>query len=234
MKNKILIFSATFNESGNIRDLLNSIDKLNLELDILIIDDNSPDKTSEIIKQYALEKSNIKLIVRNKKEGLDTAHKFAFKYSIENNYEYLITLDADLSHDPNEIPIFIKELKNNDFVIGSRYMKGGKTDITGWRLLLSYVANRFIKFIFGINCNEFTSSFRAFNLTRLKKFDLNIISSKGYSFFMETIYQIDKNNFVIKEIPIHARQRSKGKSKIARVEIFRTIINIFRLKLKQK
>ena len=148
MKNKILIFSATFNESENIRDLLNSIEKLNLKLDILIIDDNSPDKTSEIIKQYALEKSNIKLIVRNKKEGLDTAHKFAFKYSIENNYEYLITLDADLSHDPNEIPIFIKELKNNDFVIGSRYMKGGKTDITGWRLLLSYVANRFIKFIF--------------------------------------------------------------------------------------
>ena len=83
MKNKILIFSATFNESENIRDLLNSIDKLNLELDILIIDDNSPDKTSEVIKQYAMGKTNIKLIVRNGKEGLDTAHKLAFQYSIE-------------------------------------------------------------------------------------------------------------------------------------------------------
>ena len=150
MKNKILIFSATFNESENIRDLLNSIDKLNLELDILIIDDNSPDKTSEIIKQYAIEKSHIKLIVRKKKEGLDTAHKFAFKYSIENNYEYLITLDADLSHDPNEIPIFMKELKNNDFVIGSRYMKGGGSNMKGIRLFLSYFGNRFIQFIFNI------------------------------------------------------------------------------------
>ena len=114
MKNKILIFTATYNERENIRDLLNSIDKLKLELDILIIDDNSPDQTSEIIKQYNLEKNNIKLIVRNKKEGLDTAHKLAFKYSIENNYEHLITLDADLSHDPKEIPTFIKEL--NDLV----------------------------------------------------------------------------------------------------------------------
>ena len=99
------------------------IDQVDFKLDILIIDDNSPDKTSEVIKQYAAEKTNIKLIIRNGKEGLDTAHKFAFKYSIENNYEYLITLDADLSHDPNEIPIFIKELKDNDFVIGSRYIK---------------------------------------------------------------------------------------------------------------
>ena len=117
MKNKILIFSATYNESENIRELLYSIDKLNLELDVLIIDDNSPDHTSQIIKEYEAKKDNIKLIVRNKKEGLDTAHKFAFRYSIKNNYEYLITLDADLSHDPNEIPKFIHQLKNNDFVI---------------------------------------------------------------------------------------------------------------------
>ena len=198
MKNKILIFSATFNESENIRDLLNSIDKLNLELDILIIDDNSPDKTSEIIKQYALEKSNIKLIIRNKKEGLDSAHKFAFKYSIENNYEYLITLDADLSHDPKEIPKFIKELKENDFVIGSRYIKGGGVDMKGFRLFLSYFGNRFIKFIFNINCDEFTTSYRGFNLKSFKNFDFQNISSKGYSFFMEMVYLISKEGFLIK------------------------------------
>ena len=233
MKNKILIFSATFNESENIRNLLNSIDKLNLELDILIIDDNSPDKTSEIIKNYAMKKSHIKLIVRNKKEGLDTAHKLAFKYSIENNYEYLITLDADLSHDPNEIPIFIKELKNNDFVIGSRYMKGGGCNMKGIRLFLSYFGNRFIQFIFNINCNEFTTSYRGFNLRRFKNFNLDNVSSKGYSFFMETIFLIHKEGILIKEIPIFFKDRSKGKSKIPNIELFRTFINLFKLKFFQ-
>jgi len=230
MKNKILIFSATFNESENIRDLLNSIDKLNLELDILIIDDNSPDKTSEIIKQYALEKSNIKLIVRNKKEGLDTAHKFAFKYSIENNYEYLITLDADLSHDPNEIPIFIKELKINDFVIGSRYIKGGGSTMKGTRLFLSHFGNKFIKFIFNINCNDYTSSYRGYNLKRFKNFDFQNISSKGYSFFMEMIYRIHKEGILIREIPIYLKDRIIGQSKIPRLELPRTFINLFKLK----
>ena len=230
MKNKILIFSATFNESENIRDLLNSIDKLNLELDILIIDDNSPDKTSEIIKQYALEKSNIKLIVRNKKEGLDTAHKFAFKYSIENNYEYLITLDADLSHDPNEIPIFMKELENNDFVIGSRYIEGGGSTMRGPRLFLSYFGNKFIKFILNINCNEYTSSYRGFNLKRFKNFDFQNISSKGYSFFMVMIYRIHKEGIFIREIPIYLKDRIIGQSKIPRLELPRTFINLFKLK----
>ena len=230
MKNKILIFTATFNESENIRNLLNSINKLDLELDILIIDDNSPDKTFEVIKQYALEKNNIKLIVRNKKEGLDTAHKIAFKYSIENNYEYLITLDADLSHDPNEIPIFIKELNNNDFVIGSRYVKGGDSNMKGIRLLLSYFGNRFIQFIFNINCNEFTTSYRGFNLRRFKNFNLDNVTSKGYSFFMETIYLIHKEGITIREIPIFFKDRSKGKSKIPKIELFRTLINLFKLK----
>ena len=230
MKNKILIFSATFNESGNIRDLLNSIDKLNLELDILIIDDNSPDKTSEVIKQYAMEKTNIKLIIRNGKEGLDTAHKFAFKYSVENNYEYLITLDADLSHDPNDIPIFMKELENNDFVIGSRYIEGGGSTMRGTRLFLSYFGNKFIKFILNINSNEYTSSYRGFNLKRFKNFDFQNISSKGYSFFMEMIYRIHKEGILIREIPIYLKDRIIGQSKIPRLELPRTFINLFKLK----
>ena len=230
MKNKILIFSATFNESENIRDLLNSIDKLNLELDILIIDDNSPDKTSEVIKQYAAERTNIKLIIRNGKEGLDTAHKFAFKYSVENNYEHLITLDADLSHDPNEIPIFMKELENNDFVIGSRYIEGGGSTMRGTRLFLSYTGNKFIKFILNINSNEYTSSYRGFNLNRFKNFDFQNISSKGYSFFMEMIYRIHKEGIFIREIPIYLKDRIIGQSKIPRLELPRTFINLFKLK----
>ena len=157
MKNKILIFTATYNESENIVDFLDCIKNLNLQVDILVVDDSSPDKTWEIIQNYSKDKKNIYLIIRKKKEGLDTAHKIAFEYALKNNYEYLITLDADLSHDPKIIPKFIEELKTNTFVIGSRYMKGGECGMTGWRLFLSYFGNKFIKFIFKINCNEFTT-----------------------------------------------------------------------------
>ena len=233
MTNKILIFSATFNEAENIEEFLSTIEHLNLNLDILIIDDYSPDGTWKIIENYSKNKKNIKLIVRNKKEGLDTAHKTAFEYAIDNNYEFLITLDADLSHDPKKIPEFINELKTNSFVIGSRYMTGGKCDMTGLRLFLSYYGNKFIKFIFNINCTEFTTSFRGFNLLKLNNFHLKNISSKGYSFFMETIYQINKNGINIKQIPIYFKDRKKGKSKIPKVELLRTLTNIIKLKLKK-
>ena len=232
MEKKTLIFTATYNEAENIKDFLKIIDNLNLKADILIIDDNSPDGTSRIIEDYKKNKENLNLITRNGKLGLDTAHKDAYDFGIQNNYEYLITLDADLTHDPKKIPEFISELNNdNIFVIGSRYMKEGKTDMKGLRFLLSFFGNKFIKFILNINCSEFTSSFRAFNLKKLGSFHLKIVSSKGYSFFMETLYQINKQGITIREIPIHARQRDKGESKIAKIEILRTFKNLFKLKL---
>ena len=232
MEKKTLIFTATYNEAENIKDFLKIIDNLNLKADILIIDDNSPDGTSGIIEDYKTNIKNLNLITRSGKLGLDTAHKAAYDFGIQNNYEYLITLEADLTHDPKKIPEFISELNNdNVFVIGSRYMKEGKTDMKGLRFLLSFFGNKFIKFILNINCSEFTSSFRAFNLKKLGSFHLKIVSSKGYSFFMESLYQINKQGITIREIPIHARQRDKGESKIAKIEILRTFKNLFKLKL---
>ena len=230
MKSKILIFSATYNESKNIALFLKSIDELNLNADLLIIDDNSPDKTWQIIQDCSKNKKNINLIIRDRKEGLDTAHKIAYKYCIDNNYEFLITLDADLTHDPKKIPEFINELEKNPFVLGSRFVKGGSFDSIGWRRALSIFGNKFIKIIFNIDCHEFTTAFRGYNLKKLKDFDLREVKSKGYSFFMETIYLINKKKIPIKEIPFHARMRYRGTSKIERVEIFRTLINVFRLK----
>ena len=230
MKSKILIFSATYNEAKNITLLIKAIEELNLNVDILIIDDNSPDKTWKIVQDYSKNKKNIYLIIRDKKMGLDTAHKLAFEYSINNNYDFLITIDADLTHDPKKIPEFINELEKNPFVLGSRYVKGGSTDAKGWRLFLSYFGNRFFKIIFNIDCNEYTTAFRGYNLKKLKDFDLRNIKSKGYSFFMETIYLIDKKKIPIKEIPFYARLRYGGKSKIERIEILRTLVNVFRLK----
>ena len=233
MEKKVLIFAATYNEAENINFFIEKILELNINLDLLIIDDNSPDKTWEIVDNYAQKNKNIKLIKRETKLGLDTAHKLAFNYAKEHNYDYLITLDADLSHDPTKIPYFLSELENQSFVIGSRYMKNGKNEMKLARYLLSAFGNKIIKFILGINCSEFTSSYRGFNLNIIKNFDINKVSSKGYSFFMETVYLINFTGNGIKQIPIRFRDRAKGNSKIPKIELFRTLKNLFILKTRK-
>ncbi len=233
MEKKILIFAATYNEAENIKNFIEKILELNINLDLLIIDDNSPDKTWEIVNNYKKNNKNIVLIKRKGKEGLDTAHKFAFNYAKEHNYNYLVTLDADLSHDPTKIPDFLDELKDEPFVIGSRYIKDGKNEMKLKRYILSVVGNKIIKFVLGINCDEFTSAYRGFNLNMLKNFDIDGVSSRGYSFFMETVYLLDSAGYNIKQIPIKFYDRLKGVSKIPKVEIFRTLKNLFLLKFKK-
>ena len=233
MEKKILIFAATYNEAGNIKNFIEKILELNINLDLLIIDDNSPDKTWEIVNNYKKNNKNIVLIKRKGKEGLDTAHKLAFNYAKEHNYNYLVTIDADLSHDPTKIPDFLNELKDQPFVIGSRYIKDGKNEMKLKRYILSVGGNKIIKFVLGINCDEFTCAYRGFNLNMLKNFDIDGVSSRGYSFFMETIYLLDSAGYNIKQIPIKFYDRLKGVSKIPKVEIFRTLKNLFLLKFKK-
>ena len=139
-------------------------------------------------------------------------------------------MDADLSHDPKVIPKFINELKTNVFVLGSRYIKGGKCDMHGFRFFLSYFGNKIIKFLLNIDCNEFTSAYRGFNLKKLKDFHFKNISAKGYSFFMETIFQIHNKGIIINQIPIYFADRKEGKSKIPKIEVFRTLLNVLKLK----
>ena len=229
MKNNTLVFTATFNESENIKHFLDkALDVKNI--DILIVDDNSPDGTAKIIEDFQKKYRNIKLIVRKGKEGLDTAHKLAYKYAKEEGYKNLITMDADLSHDPSKIPMFIDELNSNSFVIGSRYIEGGRNETKLSRYLLSIVGNKIIKIVLGINCEEFTTSYRAFNLSKLNNFDIYKINAQGYSFFMETIYQIHKSGYLIKQVPIIFADRKKGVSKIPKIETLRTLKNLFVLK----
>lgn len=229
---KILIGTATYNELTNIEILINKINNLKLNLDIIIVDDSSPDGTSKKIKELKTKFSNIILLKRKNKTGLDTAHKTIFKYANHNKYRYLITLDADLSHDPRLIKVFLKKIKNYDTILGSRYIKGGKNELTGWRFLISKYGNLIIKKILNSKLNEFTTSYRCFDLKKLKNFDLKGVKAKGYSFFMNTVYLLEKNNYNIKEIPIKFHQRKKGKSKIPKIEIFRTILNLFIIKFK--
>ena len=232
-KKKILIFTATYNEAENIRNLIYKIKKFNSNSHILIIDDNSPDGTGKIVQKISNNTKNLKLITRTTKRGLDSAHKLAYNFALKNNYDYLITMDADFSHNPKIIKNFLKFLPEFSFVIGSRYIKGGKCLMKGKRLILSKYGNFFIRKILGINLSEFTTSFRGFNLKNLKNFNLNQINSKGYSFFMGTVVEIYNRRFRIKEIPIIFKDRSKGVSKIPKFEIFRTLKNLFLFKLRK-
>ena len=233
-KKKILIFTATYNEKENIENLIDSINNINPEVDIFIIDDKSPDNTYDIIKDLQKKYKNISLKIRSSKSGLDTAHKEAYEYAILNNYDYLITMDADLSHDPKEINNFIHYLVEFPFVIGSRYIEGGNCLMSGKRLIMSKFGNKLIKKVLQINSNEFTTSYRGFNISKLSNFHLNNVKNKGYSFFMGTLFEIDRLGYKIKEIPIIFKDRQKGLSKIPKIEIFRTMKNLFILFLKKK
>ena len=231
-KNNILIFTATYNESENIKKLIININKNN-NIDILVIDDSSPDQTFKILVKLKKKYRNIKLIKRKKKLGLDTAHKYAFNYARKNKYKKFITLDADLSHDPFKIKKFIKLLDKNEFVIGSRYMRGGKCLMKKNRFLVSKYGNLLIKFIFNTNCSEFTTSYRGFNIEKLKRFNLNSVRATGYSFFMGTIIELIRLGYKITETPIIFRDRLHGKSKIEKIELLRTIYYLIYLKLKK-
>ncbi len=229
-KKKILIFTATYNEKDNIENLIHSINSNSSEVDIFVIDDHSPDLTYNKIENLQKEYCNIYLKVRNSKSGLDTAHKEAYEYALLHNYDYLITMDADLSHDPKEINNFIYYLNEFPFVIGSRYISGGKCLMSGRRLIMSKFGNKLIKKVLQINSNEFTTSFRGFNLTKLKNFHLKQVKNKGYSFFMGTLFEINKLGYEIKEIPIIFKDRVYGDSKMSGSIIFEAIFGLIKLK----
>ena len=232
MNKKILIGTGTYNEANNIKTFLNSILKIKINLDILIVDDSSPDGTSKIINDFKKKNKNIFLISRENKQGLDTAHKLIYNHAIKNNYDYLITMDADMSHDPNDIIRFLDEINYYHCVIGSRYIDGGQNQLRGYRYLLSKYGNLFIKNFLNLDLSEYTTSFRCFNLKKLDNFNFNLVKGKGYSFFLHSIYIILNLNFSVKEIPIIMYERNEGVSKIPKIELLRTLILVFLLKFK--
>ncbi len=230
---KTLVFTATYNEKDNIENFINKIFEINNNIKLLIIDDNSPDKTYEILENISKKNDNLILIKREKKLGLNTAHIMAYEYALKNAYDKLITLDADFSHDPKEITKIISYLDEYDFVIGSRYVNGGKNVQPLFRYLISYLGNKLIKFLLKSNFNEFTTSYRGFNLKKLNNFNLNQIKGNGYSFFMETVIVLERLKFKSFEFPIHFKDRIYGKSKIPKIEIFRTFKNLISLYFKK-
>ena len=231
---KILVIIPTYNESQNIGNLINVIDSLDINLDFLIIDDNSPDRTYDIVKKIMKENSRVNLIVQDKKAGLGTAYKKGFNWAIINNYDKIIQIDADMSHDPNSIPQLIKESQQNDLIIGSRYIKG--VNVVNWpmsRLLLSYFANIYVKILTWMPVNDSTSGYKCISIEVLKSIDLSKVQSQGYSFQIEINFLAYVKGFKIKEIPIIFHDRTVGESKMSKSIILEAIFMVPRLALKR-
>jgi len=218
---KLLVFAATYNEAQNIPLLLADIWAVMPRADVLIVDDHSPDGTGRLLDEISQGDQRLKVIHRPRKLGLGSAHYLAMIYAMRSQYDLLVTMDADLSHDPKDIPRLVQGLGDGDFLIGSRYAPGGKCDYVGYRKELSRIANVLARVMMRINIHEFTTSFRVFNVESLKKVKFNWIGNFGYSFFLESVVRLHANGLKLKEEPIHFYNRHSGKSKIPSLEIFR-------------
>ncbi len=229
---KTLIIIPTYNEAKNIKRLIEEIFKLDLDINILIIDDNSPDGTGNIVEEVAKRDHKVNLIKREGKMGLGTAYVTGFKYAIDNKYDYIFEMDADFSHDPKEIPNFLEKIKECDLVIGSRYIKG--VNVINWplrRLILSYGANIYTRFITGLPIKDSTSGYKCFKRKVLENIDLNSIHSGGYSFQIEMNYKTWKKDFKIAEIPIIFVDRTEGKSKMSKKIVREAIWMVWKLRI---
>ncbi|MEI6167170.1 MAG: polyprenol monophosphomannose synthase [bacterium] len=220
MVNKTLIFTATYNESENIVPLCTYILGLDPGYDMLVVDDNSPDGTGRLLDELVAKNPRLKVIHRSGKMGLGSAHEYAMKYAVQLDYEALVTMDADFSHNPEDIPRLLQAIENVDFVTGSRYMDGGTCNYSGYRRVVSICANWWARRLLGIPLHEMTTSFRVFRVDFLRCVDYGAIKSNGYSFFMEIVFRLSRMGARMSEVPINFSDRRAGASKIPPFEIF--------------
>lgn len=227
-----LVVTPTYNEKQNIPHLIEAIFSLQIpNLDLMIVDDNSPDGTAQIVKKLQAKYPNLHLMIREQKMGLGSAYVAGFQKALEKDYDYLFEMDADFSHDPQEIPNFLLAIQDNDLVIGSRYIRG--VNVINWplsRLILSYGANVYTRVITGMKINDSTSGFKCYRRQVLETINLQKVSSDGYSFQMEMNFKAFKLGFRIKEIPIIFVDRVVGNSKMSKKIIREAIWVVWRLR----
>lgn len=229
---KTLIISPTYNERKNIKQLVNMVIGENPELHLLIVDDNSPDGTSEKVKKLQTEYKNLFLETRPKKSGLGTAYIFGFKWALEKKYDNIIQMDADLSHNPKDLPRMVNNLQKYDLIIGSRYING--ISVVNWplrRLMLSYGANAYSRVITGMPIMDGTGGFKAWRSSVLSSIDLDSVKSQGYSFQIEMNFRAWVKKFNIKEIPIIFSDRTIGQSKMSKTIVYEAIFMVWRLRI---
>lgn len=232
---RILVIIPTYNESENIPkiipDVLQHSDDKN-EFNVLVVDDNSPDGTAQIVKD--LNNKNVFLIEREGKLGLGTAYVRGFKFAIENEFDLVFEMDADFSHDPKYLPEFLEKIDEGyDMVIGSRYVQG--ISVLNWpmgRLLLSYLANIYTRVVTGLKVKDTTAGFACYKVPSLAQIELDKVRSNGYSFQIEMKFKMMKKGFKLIEIPILFIDRRAGESKMSRKVVYEAYFMVWKLKLK--
>ncbi len=230
---KILIIIPTYNEIENIEILIKEIYAIDSAIDILIVDDNSPDGTGKQVRKLKDHYNNLFLIEREGKLGLGTAYVAGFKFALKNGYSIIFEMDADFSHDPKEIPNFLDAVKDSDLVIGSRYIKG--VNVVNWplsSLLFSYFANKYTRFVTGLPLYDSTGGYKCFRRQVLEAINLEEVRSGGYSFQIEMSFKAWKKGFQLKEIPIIFIDRAVGKSKMSKQIIREAVWMVWKLKFK--
>jgi len=228
-----VVIIPTYNEKENIKTVIEKLENLNIDLDILIIDDNSPDGTPAIIKELQKSHKNIFMIERPGKMGLGTAYVKGFRWALDKGYQYILEMDADLSHNPEDVPHLIDACKKGaDLVIGSRYCDG--VNVINWpikRLLLSYGANLYTRIITRMPVKDATAGYKCFNRKVLESIDLDRIKSSGYSFQIEMNFRAWKKGFSISEVSIIFIERSEGHSKMSKGIVWEAVFMVWKLNL---
>jgi dolichol-phosphate mannosyltransferase len=230
---KLLVFAPCYNECGNIGPLIDQVVQELPDADFLIVDDNSPDGTGDIIAEKKNVYPQITAVQRPRKLGIGSAHKYALFYAMREGYDTLVTMDADFSHDPRQIRNLLLAHGDNVFVTGSRYCKGGKSDYTGYRDLVSRMGNFAARIALGVPLRELTTSFRVFDVNSLRRIPLRQINAAGYSYGVQLVYHLRKAGVELREVPIHFVDRTHGKSKIPRLQILISAIDLVSLALQR-
>jgi dolichol-phosphate mannosyltransferase len=231
---KNLVIIPTYNEEENIRSIIETVSRLSVEFDILIVDDNSPDGTGEIVDNLCKTATNLHLIRREGKLGLGTAYISGFKWAIENGYDIICEMDADFSHDPNDLVRLHQScLDGADLAIGSRYISG--VNVVNWplgRVLMSYAASIYVRIVTGLKVKDTTAGFKAYRRVVLETINLDEIRSKGYAFQIEMKFTAWKFGFVIEEIPIVFTDRRLGTSKMSGGIFNEALWGVLKMKLR--
>tara|TARA_B100000315_G_scaffold257604_1_gene306987 strand:+ start:20170 stop:20886 length:717 start_codon:yes stop_codon:yes gene_type:complete len=229
---KIIIITPTYNERQNIGELVEKVFKINPDYHLLVVDDNSPDGTADYTRDLQKRYDRLHLIEREGKLGLGTAYIRGFRYAIQNGFGAIVQIDADMSHNPGDIPEMVRGLANNDLILGSRYCDG--VSVVKWpirRLILSYGANLYTRIVTGMPLTDATSGFKCWKKEVLESLDLDKVRSRGYSFQIEMNFRTWHKGYKIKEIPIIFIDRTIGESKMNRSIVFEAVFMVWRLKI---
>ncbi len=235
MPERALVVIPTYNEAPNLLHIVPQVLSQDPRLEVLVVDDNSPDGTGQMADELSAKTPRVHVVHREGKLGLGTAYIHGFKWALERGYDYVFEMDADFSHDPAHLKEFLKAIEGADIVLGSRYLDG-KVTVVNWpmgRLMLSYCANIYARWITGLHIWDLTGGFKCFRRRVLETIDLSQVRSNGYAFQIEMSVRAWRKGFKFREIPIVFVDRTEGQSKMNRAIVREAVWMVPRLRLQR-